>query len=299
MKTAKVMETKKKTIEQIISPPPTHWVGDGFKVHGFFPNQILSGERMSPFYLLDYNSKHEFPPSTNLLGVGPHPHRGFETVTIAYKGRIAHNDSTGSGGIIGEGDVQWMTAGSGILHKEYHEEEFNREGGLFHMVQLWVNLPAKDKMTPPKYQGITNAEMGRHELPDNAGFVEVVAGEFKGTKGPATTFSAVEMYNLKLNKGGKIEFDLPENYTTAMVMIEGSAKINDEGVAAENNLVVFNNDGERISVEAEEDAVILTLSGEPIDEPIAAYGPFVMNTREEIEQAMKDFQSGKFGYLDG
>lgn len=163
---ANKMAAKTKSIERIYAPPPTHWVGDGFKVHGFLPGQGASAHRTSPFYLLDYNSKYNFPPSTTLLGVGPHPHRGFETVTIAYHGRIAHHDSTGGGGIIGEGDVQWMTAGSGILHKEYHEEEFNRQGGLFQMVQLWVNLPAKDKMTRPQYQAITNEQMGRYELPD-------------------------------------------------------------------------------------------------------------------------------------
>jgi Pirin-related protein len=189
MKPESKLAKKTKSVEQIFAPPPTHWVGDGFKVHGFLPGRGADGSRTSPFYLLDYNAKYNFPPSTNLLGVGPHPHRGFETVTIAYHGRIAHHDSTGGGGIIGEGDVQWMTAGSGILHKEYHEEEFNRSGGLFQMVQLWVNLPAKDKMTPPKYQAITNAQMGRFDLPDNGGIVEVIAGEFNGVKGPAMTFS--------------------------------------------------------------------------------------------------------------
>lgn len=292
------MAMKTKTVERIITPPPTHWVGDGFKVHGFFPNHILSGKRMSPFYLLDYNSKHEFPPSTNLLGVGSHPHRGFETVTIAYKGKVQHHDSFGGGGIIGEGDVQWMTAGSGILHKEYHEEEFNRQGGVFQMVQLWVNLPVKDKITMPKYQAITNAEMGRFQLPDNGGEVEIIAGEFNGTKGAATTFSPVHLYNVKPKKGVSLTLNLPENYTTAIVMIEGQAKFNGNEIAPVNNLVLFNNDGENINIEAEEDSVMLVMSGEPLNEPIAAYGPFLMNTQAEIQQAFEDFQSGKFGYLD-
>jgi redox-sensitive bicupin YhaK (pirin superfamily) len=290
--------SKTKTIEQIFAPPPTHWVGNGFKVHGFFPNQNLGGRRMSPFYLLDYNSKYNFPPSTHLLGVGPHPHRGFETVTIAYKGKVQHHDSHGGGGIIGEGDVQWMTAGSGILHKEYHEEEFNRQGGLFQMVQLWVNLPAKDKMTKPKYQAITNAEMGRYELPDGGGEVEIIAGEFNGTKGAATTFSPVHLYNVKPKKGTSLMLNFPENYTTGILMIEGQAKMNDTETVPADNFVLFKNDGEEIFIEAEEDSVLLVMSGEPLNEPIASYGPFLMNTQEEIVQAVEDFQSGQFGYLE-
>lgn len=252
---------------------------------------------MSPFYLLDYNAKYEFPPSTILLGVGPHPHRGFETVTIAYKGKVQHHDSHGGGGVIGEGDVQWMTAGSGILHKEYHEEEFNRRGGLFQMVQLWVNLPAKDKMTAPKYQAITNAEMGRYLLPEDGGFVEVIAGEFNGAQGAATTFTPVHLYNLKLKKGASLKLNFPANYTTALLMIEGEARINESEIAPQDNFVLFKRDGELVTVKAETDAVILVLSGEPLDEPVAAYGPFVMNTQEEIYQAFEDFQAGKFGYL--
>jgi len=286
-----------KTIEQIIEPPPIHWVGNGFRVHGFFPYERLDQARMSPFYLLDYNSKHEFPPSLNLKGVGPHPHRGFETVTIAYNGKVAHHDSRGNAGVIREGDVQWMTAGGGILHKEYHEEEFSRTGGIFQMVQLWVNLPAKDKMTTPKYQAIENSEMGLFTLPDNGGTVEVIAGEFRGTKGPATTFSPVHLYNLKPKKGASISFDLPANFTTAMLMIEGQATINGGDLLPENHLALFNNDGETIRVDAGEDSIILVMSGEPLNEPIAAYGPFLMNTRAEIAEAVEDFQSGKFGVL--
>ncbi len=252
---------------------------------------------MSPFYLLDYNSKFEFPPSTNLLGVGSHPHRGFETVTIAYHGRVAHHDSRGGSGVIGEGDVQWMTAGAGILHKEYHEEEFNRAGGLFQMVQLWVNLPAKYKMTEPQYQAISNKQMGKYELPGDGGSVEVIAGEFNGVKSAATTFSPVHLYNVKPKKGTMLAINLPENYTTAMVVIEGRAKINKTEIAPVNNFVLFKNDGEEIFIEAEEDSILLVMSGEPIDEPVAAHGPFVMNTQEEIVQAFEDFQAGKFGSL--
>jgi redox-sensitive bicupin YhaK (pirin superfamily) len=297
MKAENKLAAKTKSVDRIIAPPPSHWVGDGFKVHGFFPNQYLSAQRMSPFYLLDYNAKINFPPSTNLLGVGAHPHRGFETVTIAYKGKVQHHDSTGGGGIIGEGDVQWMTAGSGLLHKEYHEEEFNREGGLFQMVQLWVNLPAKDKMTKPQYQAITNDQMGRYELPEGKGTVEVIAGEFNGVKGAATTFSPVHLYNLKLQKGASVKLNFSENDTTALLMIEGEAKINQTEIAPTDNFVLFKRDGEEIFVEATDDSVILVMSGKPLDEPIAAYGPFLMNTQEEIEQAFEDFQTGKFGYL--
>lgn len=289
--------TKTKSVERIFTPPPTHWVGNGFKVHGFFPNQTLGENRMSPFYLLDYNSKYHFPPSTNLLGVGPHPHRGFETVTIAYHGRIAHHDSTGGGGVIGEGDVQWMTAGSGILHKEYHEEQFNRQGGLFQMVQLWVNLPAKDKMTKPKYQAITNEQMGRYDMPDGSGSVEVIAGDFNGVKGAASTFTPIHLFNAKVKKGTSLTIDLPENYTTGILMIEGQVTINETATAHTDNFILFKNDGEVIFIKAEADSILLVMSGEPIDEPIASYGPFLMNTQEELRQAISDFQSGEFGFL--
>ncbi|MEZ5345491.1 MAG: pirin family protein [Pyrinomonadaceae bacterium] len=298
MKAEKSVETRTKTIERIIAPPPVHWVGDGFRVHGFFPYHRLGDQRMSPFYLLDYNAPFEFKPSEKLLGVGPHPHRGFETVTIAYKGKVAHHDSRGGGGVIGEGDVQWMTAGSGLLHKEYHEEEFNKKGGVFHMVQLWVNLPAKDKMTDPRYQAITNSEMGRYELPDDGGHVEIIAGEFGGVKGPAKTFSPVNLFNIKPKNGTSLDLDLPENFTTAILVIEGQVKINGSEIAPADHFVLFNNDGENISIEAEKDSVLLVMSGEPLNEPIAAYGPFLMNTRDEIRQAAEDFQSGKFGYLE-
>lgn len=286
-----------RSIEKVVAPPPVHWVGDGFRVHGFLPHGPLDAKRMSPFFLLDYGSKYNFPPSTNLLGVGPHPHRGFETVTIAYHGKVAHHDSRGGGGVIGEGDVQWMTAGSGLLHKEYHEEQFNREGGEFQMVQLWVNLPAKDKMTEPKYQAITNAEMGRYELPQG-GFVEVIAGEYGGVNGPATTFSPVHLYNLKPKGGTELTLTFPSHFTTAILAIEGSATLNGEKKLQTDNLAVFATDSEEITVRADEDSVLLFMSGEPLNEPIAQYGPFLMNTNAEIAQAIDDFQQGKFGYLD-
>lgn len=290
----KAKEMKK--VERIVAPPPKHWVGDGFDVHGFFPHGPLTGKRMSPFLLLDYNALTNFPPREELFGVGAHPHRGFETVTIAYKGKVEHHDSRGGGGVIGEGDVQWMTAGSGLLHKEYHEQEYNRAGGPFQMVQLWVNLPAKDKMTEPKYQAITNAEMSRVSLP-LGGEVEIIAGEFGGVKGPATTFSPVHLYNLKLKQGEAVDLSFPYGYTTALLAIEGSALLNGNEKLPLNNLALFEQNGEDLRVAALEDGIFLLMSGEPLNEPIAQYGPFLMNTQAEIAQAINDYQQGKFGYL--
>jgi quercetin 2,3-dioxygenase len=290
---------KTKTIEVIVPPREPHFVGDGFRVHNFIPQGFrLDMKRMDPFIMFDYNSRYYFPPSDKPRGVGVHPHRGFETVTIAYKGKVAHQDSGGGGGVIGEGDVQWMTAASGVLHKEYHEENFSREGGDFQMVQLWVNLPAKDKMSPPKYQGIANEQMGRYELPDGGGHIEVIAGEYQGVKGPASTFTPVHLQNAKLRKGARAEFSFPAHFNTALLVVEGSLKINGAETAPTDHFVLFENEGEQFSVEALEDAVALILSGEPIKEPIQAYGPFVMNTREEIMQAVNDLHAGKFGHLE-
>ena len=289
---------KAKTIQQILPPPAPHMVGDGFRVHNFFPSGYYIGQsRMSPFFMMDYNSKVDFSPRETPRGVGVHPHRGFETVTIAYHGKIAHNDSTGNSGVIGEGDVQWMTAASGILHKEYHEEAFSKKGRPFQMIQLWVNLPAKDKMSKPKYQPITNDQLGKYQLPNDGGTVEVIAGEFKGVKGAASTFTPVEMYNVKLKKDNSVSFDLPENFNTGILVVEGSVKVNGENAPADN-FILFKNEGETISVEAAEHSILFVISGEPINEPIAAYGPFLMNTHEELEQALEDFNKGKFGYLE-
>lgn len=286
-------------IEAIIAPPSPHMVGDGFRVHGFIPGvPRLNFQRMDPFLVLDYNSKFYFPPSKVPKGVGVHPHKGFETVTIAYKGSVAHHDSSGGGGVIHEGDVQWMTAANGILHKEYHEEEFSKNGGEFQMVQLWVNLPAKDKATHPKYQSIKKSDIKIVPLENNEGNIEVIAGSYKGIKGPASTFTPVNMFNAQLNKGGKAEFSFPTSYTTAMLVIEGSIRINGEKEAPLNHFVLMDNNGENFSIEALEDTVVLVLSGQPIRESIAAHGPFVMNTREELIQAFEDFNLGKFGYLE-
>jgi quercetin 2,3-dioxygenase len=289
--------TNKKSIETIIPPPPPHMVGDGFRVHGFFPGGKIDKKRMSPFFLMDYNSKVEFPPTDKPRGVGVHPHRGFETVTIAYHGKVAHHDSAGNSGIIGEGDVQWMTAASGLLHKEYHEKSFAKAGGMFQMVQLWVNLPAKYKMSKPKYQEITNSIMGKYAVPDDKGSVEVIAGEYNGTNGPASTFTPMQVYNARLKKGANIELNFPSTFNTGILIIEGNANINGENAPADH-FVLFKNDGETISVEATEDSILLVLSGEPINEPIAQYGPFLMNTREELEQAIDDVNAGKFGVLE-
>ena len=274
-------------------------VGTGFRVHNFFPNGYnMDMRRMSPFFLLDYNARVSFPPSEEPRGVGVHPHRGFETVTIAYHGKVAHHDSAGNSGVIGAGDVQWMTAASGILHKEYQAEEFVRAGGDFQMVQLWVNLPAQYKMSQPKYQGITNAEMGKVILPNGSGHVDVIAGTFQDVKGAASTFSPIEVYNLHLEKGAEIQFSLPANFNTGILVVKGSVTVNGTETAATDHFILFKNDGEEIALRAEEDATLLVLSGEPINEPIAPYGPFLMNTKEELEQAFDDLAKGKFGVLE-
>ena len=289
--------SKQRSVEAVIAPPPPHMVGDGFRVHNFFPGTKQIGKtRMSPFFMLDYGSKIEFSPKEQPRGVGVHPHAGFETVTISYQGRVAHHDSAGNSGVIGEGDVQWMTAGSGILHKEYHEEEFSRKGGVFQMVQLWVNLPARDKKTKPGYQEITNAKMGRYNLPNDKGFVEVIAGEYDGVKGPASTFTPIEMYNARIKKDAEVKFSFPENYNTGLLVIDGNVKVNGINAHADH-FVLLKNDGDEFTINATEDSIILILSGEPIDEPIVAYGPFVMNTWDEIEQAIHDVNVGKFGVL--
>ena len=288
-----------KSVELVASPREPHFVGDGFRVHNFIPSGFrLDMERMDPFIMLDYNSKFKFAPSARPKGVGVHPHRGFETVTIAYQGKVEHHDSSGGGGVISEGDVQWMTAASGVLHKEFHEKEWSKEGGDFQMVQLWVNLPAKDKMSKPKYQAMENASIAKVPLANNGGEIEVIAGEYKGVKGTATTFTPINMLNVKLNQGAKAEFEMPASYNTGLLVIEGSILVNGTTIGPTNHFVLMANDGEQFTIEATEDAIVLVLGGEPINEPIAAHGPFVMNTREEIVQAFEDFNKGKFGFLE-
>ncbi|MEI6275771.1 MAG: pirin family protein [Prolixibacteraceae bacterium] len=289
---------KIKNIEIVLSPPDPHFVGDGFRVHNFIPGGYRADmERMNPFILLDYGSKFNFPPSDHPLGVGVHPHRGFETVTIAYKGRVAHHDSTGQSGVIGEGDVQWMTAASGILHKEYHEKKFSETGGDFQMVQLWVNLPAKDKMSSPKYQSLTNDRINKFELESGGGVVEIIAGEYKGMMGSASTFSPVHLFNVKLNRNSGADFSFPASCNTALLVVEGSITVNQTDHVPSDHFALFQNEGEEFVIHSEEGAIVLVMSAENLNEPIAAHGPFVMNTRQEILQAFEDYQKGKFGFL--
>jgi quercetin 2,3-dioxygenase len=294
-----MMENQYMNIEAILPPPAFHMVGDGFRVHNFFPSQPKIGMTgMSPFFLLDYGSKWMVPPSEIQKGVGVHPHRGFETVTIAYHGKVAHHDSAGNSGVIGEGDVQWMTAGAGVLHKEYHEKEFSKKGGIFQMVQLWVNLPAKYKMTPAKYQAIENKTMGRFILDDKRSFIEIIAGDYKGIKGPASTFSPSNMFNAKLLQGLKADFSFNKNSNTGMLVIEGEIKVNNIKTVPEDHFILYGHEGKQIVLEALRNSVILILNGIPIDEPIASNGPFVMNKESEIKKAYEDYYNGKFGYLE-
>lgn len=288
------METKQ--IANILKAPAPHMVGDGFRVHNFFPSGYEID--MSPFFLMDYGSKIEFSARKEPRGVGVHPHRGFETVTIAYHGAVAHHDSSGNSGVIYPGDVQWMTAASGILHKEYHEQNYSLAGGPFQMVQLWVNLPAKFKMNKPKYQAIQQSEMAHYNLSDDGGKIEIIAGSYHGIKGNASTFTPIELYNARLNKGGKAEFRFPANFNTGFMVIEGSIQINNSEIVSFDNFIYFKNEGEEIKIEALENSVVLILSGEPIDEPIVQYGPFLMNTEAEITEAISDYNQGRFGYLE-
>ncbi len=285
-------------VEDIYRAPPLHWVGDGFRVAGYFSVIPDAVRRLSPFLLLDYHPKYDYPPTLSKRGVGVHPHRGFETVTLAFEGSVAHHDSAGNGGVIGPGDVQWMTAASGILHKEYHEASFAKAGGTFQMAQLWVNLPRKNKLAPPAYQSLQKSQMGLVTVPEQ-GLVRVVAGEYRGVRGPARTFTPIDVFHVLLDEGGALDFDFPARNNTAMLVMQGETLFNARDRASENDFVVFENAGGRISVRAGEGgAQLLVLSGEPIDEPVVQYGPFVMNEEREIHQAFVDFSRGKFGSLD-
>lgn len=285
-----------KKILSVYSSPRQHWVGDGFPVRSLFSYDRL-GRELSPFLLLDYAGPQDFTPSAQPRGVGQHPHRGFETVTIVYDGEVAHRDSTGNGGIIGPGDVQWMTAGSGILHEEFHSPDFTAKGGPLEMVQLWVNLPAKDKMTAPGYQGILARDIPVVDLPDAAGRVRVIAGEYAGQAGPAHTFSPVDVWDLRLNAGKQASFTLPAGRSLALVVLKGTVLVNGEQRASDAQLVVFDQNGSDFTVAAEGDAKLVVLSGEPLNEPIEGYGPFVMNTPLQIREAIHDFNSGRFGRM--
>lgn len=274
----------------------THWVGDGFPVRNLFPSNGLNGE-VSPFLMLDYAGPRRFEPADRPRGVGEHPHRGFETVTIAYQGSVAHRDSAGNSGVIGPGDVQWMTAASGVVHEEMHEAEFTKKGGIFEMVQLWVNLPAKEKMSKPRYQGIESAQIPVVELGDGS-VARIIAGSWADAKGAARTVTPVELFDLRLKAGAKAEIPVPEGHNAAVVLLRGGVTLNGEKVVkGEAQIATFTARGGLIAVEALEDTTLLILGGEPINEPVASYGPFVMNTREQIMQAIEDFNAGRMGRL--
>ncbi|RKE36343.1 hypothetical protein B0G76_2513 [Paraburkholderia sp. BL23I1N1] len=282
-----------KTILGTYTNAQSHWVGDGFPVRTLFSPETL-GQQLSPFLMLDFAGPEYFPPIGRRLGVGQHPHRGFETVTILYEGELEHRDTSGGGGRIGPGDVQWMTAGSGVLHSEFHSRDFAKTGGTLDMVQLWVNLPARHKMTDPRYQSVLTHEIPSVALPDGIGVVRVIAGEYAGRRGPARTFTPMDVWDLRLAAGHTTHFTLPEGRTLALVALRGRIRVNGDQQVDVAHLILLGRGGTDIEVEALDDATVLLLSGEPIDEPIAAYGPFVMNTTAEIRQAVADFNSGQF-----
>jgi len=281
-----------------------HWVGDGFPVRNLIPGNSV-GEQLSPFLLLDYAGPETFPPTDQPRGVGEHPHRGFETVTIVYDGVVAHRDSTGSGGVIGPGDVQWMTAASGIVHEEMHEKEWAKKGGAFHAVQLWVNLPKAHKMSSPGYQTLLRADIPVVELAGGAGYLRVIAGEFhgisetmpRGIKGPANTCTPVYLYDVRVQAGHTAEIAVPDGFNAAVLVLQGGAFINGSGPVQEAELIQLDKSGERLTLKAMVDTSLLVLAGEPINEPVARYGPFVMNTKAELVQAVNDYQAGKMGHL--
>ncbi|WP_447886220.1 pirin family protein [Serratia fonticola] len=285
-----------KKILGVYNSPEAHWVGNGFLVNSLFSYNEL-GTEMSPFLLLDHAAPTKFRSHNGRRGVGQHPHRGFETVTIVYQGEVEHRDSTGSGGVIGPGDVQWMTAASGILHEEFHSKDFSQKGGTIEMVQLWVNLPAKDKMAAPGYQTLLNQDIPVVPLADNAGQVRVIAGNYGGHAGPARTFSPINVWDMKLNAGRNTTLRVEEGHTLAVVMLHGAILVNGEQIVRETQMVLLDRAGDSITLEANGDVSLLVLSGEPIDEPIVGYGPFVMNNEAEIQQAFRDFNSGQFGAM--
>jgi redox-sensitive bicupin YhaK (pirin superfamily) len=285
-----------KKVLGIYSSPRPHWVGDGFPVRSIFSHGS-HGDHVSPFLLLDYAGPAEFTPSDAPRGVGQHPHRGFETVTIVYQGEVEHRDSTGKGGLIGPGDVQWMTAASGILHEEFHSRNFTRKGGTLEMIQLWVNLPAKDKMVEPGYQTLLDREIPHVALPDDAGSLRVIAGSFAGRKGPARTFTPIDIWDLRLAQGKSTTLDFREGHMAGLVILSGSVLVNGAQPAREAQFVHLDREGRSVTIDAENDATILVLSGAPIDEPVVMHGPFVMNTPQQIREALADFQAGRFGAI--
>lgn len=287
-----------KTIHKVISDVAPHMVGDGFRVSNYIPGPQNFAHETSPFLVLDYNAPWQIPAGGNhRRGVGAHPHRGFETVTIAYEGELEHRDSSGAGGKISAGDVQWMTAASGVIHEEFQTEEFTKKGGTQHVAQIWVNLPAKYKMSTPKYQSLTKENIGTYQIDEKGSVARIIAGNFKGTKGPANTFTPVEMYDIRLNKDAEVAFELPESYNAMLLISKGKVTVNNEKETTFKDFVLFGHTGETIQLKALEDSYILVLNGEPIEEPIASYGPFVMNTKQEIMNAIDDYNSGRFGKI--
>ena len=286
-----------KSIEKIIPRPyQPGMVGDGFRVYHYFPGGPLSQRRISPFLMLDFAAEFEFSPTEKLRGVDVHPHKGFETVTIAYKGAVEHHDSGGNHGIIYPGEVQWMTAGSGILHKEYHEREFSKKGGAFEMIQLWVNLPARFKGEAPHYQALTNDKIKASFLPENMGQVRVIAGSFKNINGAATTYTPINLWDIQLKAGASMDGRIEATHNSSLLVLHGQISVNGITIP-EHNMALFDNNGTDFNITAPKNSVVLLMSGEPIDEPIASYGPFVMNTQAELMEAMEDFRDGKFGSL--
>ncbi len=273
-----------------------HWVGDGFPVRTIF-SYDQDAAALSPFLLLDYAGPEDFPPSEKRRGVGPHPHRGFETVTICYSGEVEHRDSSGGGGIIRAGDVQWMTAASGIVHEEFHGQDYARRGGPFEIIQLWVNLAAKDKNALPSYQSISDAQIPRVALPSGSGTVRVIAGEFQAAKGPAHTFSPMSVWDMRLNAGGQQIFPSPDGWTAALFVLKGRVRLESGEIARADELAVLEREGGSFAIEALEDSTVLFLGGAPIGEPVVGQGPFVMNTEAEIAQAFADYRAGRMGRL--
>lgn len=287
-----------KKVANVHYAPQKHWVGNGFQVQSMFTYNDTD-KNLDPFLMMDYNPPRHFDGGrkSDFRGVGEHPHRGFETVTIAYQGEVAHADSYGGGGIIGTGDVQWMTAGSGIMHEEFHSEKFSKEGGMFEMVQLWVNLSKAHKMTTPKYQAIKSAEIPVVSLDDNAGTARIIAGELASTSGAASTFSPINMWDVVLNAGKNHTFAVPESHNLIVLVLDGTVQFNGEEIARRGELITFERGGADVQIEANNEVKLLILTGEPLNEPIVGYGPFVMNTEAEIDQAMRDVQNGKFGQI--
>ncbi len=288
--------TTTKEVLGIYQPGSAHMVGDGFPVRNLFPSNDLDRE-VSPFLMLDYAGPQYFSPTDHPRGVGEHPHRGFETVTIVYEGVVAHRDSAGNAGVIGPGDVQWMTAASGVVHEEFHEKEFAKKGGTLHAIQLWVNLPRAEKMSVPSYQTILNADIPAIELDGGAGRLRVIAGSYRGHKGPARTFTPVELYDLELKAGRATQLSFPDGHNAGIFVLQGRASANGSTVVGEAELIVCKRNGSRVTIEAQEDSRLLVMAGEPIEEPIARYGPFVMNTKAELLDAVQDYQAGKMGHL--